>query len=68
MQMAKDRLLSRTFRANDVCYYEVYAPTQGSNYNLNDDDGTYYFNLTIYFQTTTIYINNGTDFFSAGDE
>ena len=69
MTMAKGSVLSQTFRAKDLCYYEIYSPNQGENYNLDiEDDGTYYINITVDFSNSTVYLNNGSDYFNASDE
>lgn len=67
--MAYNRRLSYSFRPNDTCYFEIYAPTRGRNFDLDaETDGTYYINVTIYQLNATVYLNNGTDFWSASDE
>lgn len=68
MVTAKNRFLSKTFRENDICYHEIYAPDIGGNYNMDEEDGVYYINMTIVFWNSRVYLNNGTDFFNATNE
>lgn len=56
------------FRNDDACFYAIYAPTVGYNFDQRMPDGELYINLSISYTNSYVYLNNGTNLTTAADE
>ena len=57
------------FRNQDTCYYAIFAPQVGFNFDMNKEiDGEYFINVSISYANAYVYLNNGTNTTTASDE
>ena len=69
MKTNENRIGVKTgFRNDDTCYYAIYAPDSGYNFNQREVDGAYYINISITYTNSYVYLNNGTNLTTAADE
>ena len=69
MKTNENRIGVKTgFRNDDTCFYAIYAPDSGYNFDQREVDGEYFINVSISYANSYVYMNNGTNLTTAADE